>query len=240
MSAATDRRAQPVCPSCDGTSWKPNPEGRGVVRCECWASKLAAHAAGVPREFHDAKLANYRDLKGNKAAKKAALAFLDGDRDLFLCGGVGGGKTRLAASILNTRYEATRDGFFVRVPLLLRDLQPTQDDARAEAAGQLEQRLRTESVIVLDDLGAERDGATDYTRRTVFDLYEARHDQGLRTIWTSNLRLDCDTTVAPDRRPPTLAEYMRDDRLASRIAGWADVVLLTTPDQRIALRDQKD
>ena len=39
---------------------------------------------------------------------------------------------------------------------------------------------------MLDDLGSERDAATDYTRRTLLMLCEARHDAGRRTVWTSN------------------------------------------------------
>ena len=47
-------------------------------------------------------------------------------------------------------------------------------------------RLAAARLLVLDDLGAERDAVTDDTRRTLLMLYEARHDAGRRTVWTSN------------------------------------------------------
>ena len=52
-------------------------------------------------------------------------------------------------------------------------------------------------------------------------LYEARRDEGLRTIWTSN------------RTPAEVGAFMGDDRLASRIAGWCRVVSLDGPDWRL-------
>ncbi len=77
---------------------------------------------------------------------------------------------------------------------------------------------------MLDDLGAERDAATDYTRRTLLMLYEARHDAGRRTVWTSN------------KTPGEVGAFMGDDRLASRIAGRCRVVELTGRDWRLAGR----
>lgn len=82
----------------------------------------------------------------------------------------------------------------------------------------------TVSVLVLDDIGAERDQATDYTRRTLLMLYEARCDRNLRTVFTSNKSLQ------------ELSEMQDDDRLSSRIAGRCDVVKLTTLDQRVLRR----
>ena len=85
-------------------------------------------------------------------------------------------------------------------------------------------RLTAAKLLVLDDLGAERDAATDYTRRTLLMLYEARHDAGRRTIWTSN------------KTPSEVGAFMGDDRLASRIAGRCRVVELAGRDWRLAGR----
>lgn len=180
------------------------------------------HASGVPYEFRSARLSDYEELAGNKAALQKARAFLDSTgRDLYLFGGVGAGKTRLACSMLNEHFLRRRVALFVRVPMALYELQPGR---HADDIAQLERRLIHTDLLVLDDIGAERDQATDFTRRTLLMLYEARGDQGLRTIWTSNKSLD------------ELAAMQDDDRLASRIAGRADVVKLTTSDQRMARR----
>jgi DNA replication protein DnaC len=80
------------------------------------------------------------------------------------------------------------------------------------------EKLRTVDLLVLDDVGA--DNGSDFTRRELVTLYNARLATGRRTIWTSNLDLD------------RLAEFYRDDRLTSRIAGAAQIVLLESDDYR--------
>jgi DNA replication protein DnaC len=181
-------------------------------------SPLIVVADGVPYEFHSASLDNYREDDGNRTALAKARAFTESSRDLYLTGGVGAGKTRLACSILNDHVRRRRTGYFARVPWMLHELQPGRDST------ELELRLVTTSLLVFDDIAAERDQATDYTRRTLLMLYEQRHDRGLRTIFTSNKTLQ------------ELQDMQDDERLASRIAGRADAVKLTTADQRLLRR----
>lgn len=202
------------CGDCRGTGWvERDVDGtRRAVRCRCTAAGVTAD--GVPREFVEATLANYREEDGNRAALARARVFLEGQRDLFLFGDVGAGKTRLACSLANEWAQRRQTAFFVRVPWMLHQLTPGRDSAA------LEERLASTSLLVLDDIGAERDQATDYTRRTILMLYEQRHDRWLRTVFTSNKSVQA------------LAEMQDDRRLASRIIGRADVVELTTPDQR--------
>lgn len=184
---------------------------------------LEMYADGVPYEFHSATFENYRMEEGNKTAIERARGFFDSHRDLYLTGGVGAGKTRLACSLANSWWRSGKSALFSRVPMVLHQLQPgRQDDELRE----YESRLFNVPLLVLDDIGAERDQATDYTRRTLLMIYEERGDRGKRTIWTSNKSLH------------ELAAMQDDDRLASRIAGRADVVKLTTPDQRIARRSK--
>ena len=56
-------------------------------------------------------------------------------------------------------------------------------------------------------------------------LYEARHDAGRRTVWTSN------------KTPSQIGVFMGDDRLSSRIAGRCEVVALEGRDWRLAVGD---
>ena len=211
------------CGRCARTPGWEAVEVEGVQRlrrCGCWT---AAHVAppSVPREFRDARWATWRQTADNRHALEAARGFLgdrDGERDLYLCGPVGSGKTRLACTALNEAWRAgARSAVFARVPLLLYQLQP---HAVVEAAETFE-RLTVATRLVLDDLGAERDAATDYTRRTLLMLYEARHDAGRRTVWTSN------------KTPREIGAFMGDDRLASRIAGRCQVVGLEGRDWRL-------
>lgn len=193
-----------------------------VKRCRCWLEKQRAWGLDVPAEFQLARMANYKPIVGNRVAIGAAKDFLAGFKDLYLFGGVGAGKTRLACSILNEAFAKTQDGWFVRVPLMLRKLQPKTDDAEQQEVDGFEDRLMRAPIVCFDDLGAERERSSDFTRRTIFIIAEARHDRGVRTIWTSNKSLD------------ELAEMQGDDRLASRLAGWCEVVEVTCADQRLS------
>ncbi len=215
------------CKRCERTPGWESVEVAGhsrLRRCGCWT---AAHAAppSVPREFRDARWSTFRPAGGNRRALEAARAFAaDGDagRDLFLCGPVGTGKTRLACTVLNELWRSgERSMAFDRVPMLLYRLQP--HGAAADTATTFD-RLAAAKLLVLDDLGAERDAATDYTRRTLLMLYEARHDAGRRTVWTSN------------KTPGEVGVFMGDDRLSSRIAGRCRVVELSGRDWRLAGR----
>ncbi len=215
------------CERCAGTpGWEPV-ELEGVTRlrrCGCWT---AAHASApsVPREFRDARWSTWQRTAANRHALDAAQAFLRGGedgRDLLLCGPVGTGKTRLACTVLNESWRlGERSMAFARVPLLLYRLRPQAALETSEAFD----RLVAAQLVVLDDLGSERDAATDYTRRTLLMLYEARHDAGRRTAWTSN------------KRPSEIAAFMGDDRLSSRIVGRCDVVGLEGRDWRLLARD---
>ena len=213
------------CVRCERTpGWEPVVvDGVSRLRrCGCWA---AAHAAPptVPREFREARWATWRRTAANRVALEAARAFLragDGGPDLFLCGPVGTGKTRLACTALNEAWRSgERSIGFERVPMLLYRLQP---HGPAVDSTETFARLAAAKLVVLDDLGAERGAATDYTRRTLLLLYEARHDAGCRTVWTSN------------KTPVELGAFMGDDRLSSRIAGRCRVVALTGRDWRLA------
>ena len=211
------------CGHCERTPGWRAVEVEGVHRlrrCSCWT---AAHAAppSVPREFRDARWATWRQTADNRHALDAARRFV-GEKnagwDLYLCGPVGTGKTRLACTLLTEAWQSgERSAAFARVPLLLYQLQPHAAVETAEAF----ERLTAAKLLVLDDLGAERDAATDYTRRTLLMLYEARHDAGRRTVWTSN------------KTPGEIGAFMGDDRLASRIAGRCQVVGLEGRDWRL-------
>lgn len=214
-----------ACRACDDTGFVPVEQDgvRRVQRCECWHRQQRLYAEDVPKEFWAADLANYRAMPGNTAALEAARAFLAGpDGDLYIGGCIGSGKTRLACSVLNEWHRAHYSGLFANVPLMLEQLQPHGDGDEQSA---LEHRLMLSPLLVLDDVGAERERATDYTRRTLLLIYEARGAKGLRTIWTSNKALG------------ELGEFMDgqgDSRLASRIVGRSTAVWIDCEDQRLA------
>jgi len=216
------------CPygSCDGDGWTRVSEANvtRVKRCQCWLERQQQAAAGVPKYFEDARMENYRERSGNSIAIAAAREWLAGKRgDLFLFGGVGSGKTRLACSLLNERFHTgDRGAYFVRVPfLMLLQLQGIDDPAKkAEANGILDRCLAADPLCLDDIAGAEN--ASDFSRRVMVTLYDQRLDRGLRTVWTSNVNLR------------GLEEYYGDDRLPSRMAGAVgETIELTCDDFRV-------
>ncbi len=174
----------------------------------------------MPVDFQGATLVNYEETSANRHALKAARQWAaDPTGDIYLSGGVGVGKTRLAVSMLNDVFRLRGGGYFTHVSILLTKLQPSNGEH-----AELFDRCCTTPVLVLDDVGAERETASDFTRRTLLMLYEERGDHGLPTIWTSNMSL------------AGLGDFMQDERLASRIVGRATVVEMSGADWRVCQR----
>lgn len=203
-----------VCQECDGTGWQ-QVEG-GVVKCRVCLSRTRGQAPGIPLEEHGAMLDGFQVTRDNGEAVRHAKLFLDGVHpDIYFTGSVGTGKTTLACRLLNELWAKGQRVEFFRVPKLLVSLLPGADDLDG-----IIERIVAVPVICLDDVGASQ--ASDFARRMLQVIYDARGDKGTRTIWTSNL----------DMRE--LATFNAgDDRLTSRIAGRAKVVELAGPDWRL-------
>ncbi len=173
-----------TCEYCYGTGKR---DGEMCGRC----NELELYAPGVPYEFHTATLGNYREDSGNKSALAKAKGFLVGTSDLYLTGGVGGGKTRLACSIANDAHSRGKHVRFFRVPQMLHQLQPGRDQ---DEVSELERQLFTTSILVLDDIGAERDQASDAATanleklcdRTERDALRGSAPAGARRSWPAN------------------------------------------------------
>lgn len=195
---------------------------------------------GVPEREAESTLANFARRKETKAALDAATDWLETrDRDLYLFGPTGTGKTRLAISLLNDaarRGLVRGDVIYVRVPTLIARLKAAFGQRDADEGSKMPTYLAA-ALLVLDDLGAEH--GTDYTRTQIEGLYNDRIDAGRPTILASNLPLGLsllDQAKAPADRKYRMAlpEFLNDERLTSRIAGFAQIVEMDGDDQRLA------
>jgi DNA replication protein DnaC len=174
-------------------------------------------APGVPEAEQGATLENYEANGYNADAIRHAALFVSGvHQGIYLHGPVGTGKTRLACSILNDLWKTGQRVRFLRVPELMVRLTPSMSNG--DETDTLIADLISVPVLALDDVGAN--SGSDFSRRSIQVITDARADRGNRTIWTSNLSLD------------DLGAFLEDERLPSRIAGACRIVSLTGPDQR--------
>ena len=145
---------------------------------------------------------------------------------MLLWGPFGTGKTGLALATMRAAVEAHGiDALFVTVPELLDEIRnsygsnqrqrlpyATDDDEPPQlTAGQLQKLGRETTLLVLDDLGAERVSDSGWVEETLYTLINHRYSRMLRTIFTSNL----DTTA--------LARHL-GQRTVWRIVEMADAI----------------
>lgn len=221
---------EPYCDTCRNTGWKPvMVDGtERLARCPgcIWLDWKHGGVAGVPVDELKSLLATFTTTADNQAALAEAVHFLKGIHPgLYLWGGVGTGKTKLACTILNELAKQGVFGRFQRVTELLLKLMPGWDDDDNHTGRMFWDQLTTTPVLVLDDLGADQ--GTDFSRRTLQALYDKRLDLGHRTIFTSNLDLD------------DLQTFLNDQRLPSRIVGECKVVKMDGKDWRLKARKRK-
>ncbi len=209
----------PACAACDDTTWR-QVDGR-ARRCDCWLEKHPSTVHGIPSFFEKTDLASFLALPGTEAAIAAARRWLKGEKDLYLAGTVGSGKTRLACSLANEATRLGRSAAFCDVATLIDEARKAEFQRSAESDPDPLHKLKRIDVLILDDVGA-LEKASDFTLRTLLTLYNQRLAQQRRTIWTSNKKLD------------ELGAIFNDDRLPSRIAGAADVVWVSAGDFRVA------
>ncbi len=214
-----------ACPNCGDRGRWPNsrhtcgcPAGRAMVaeanRIQSQsAARQAWQATDIPR-----RLACYRlDTAPDQDAAASVTAWLATDPvatgdNLLLTGPVGVGKTSLAVGALRAMHEAGQRGLrFAGVPGMLDAMRPDGDNPMAA--------LTRSTVLVLDDLGAER--ASDWVRERLYVLVNARYEGLVPTIATTNRDLG--------QLAATLGE-----RIVSRLAESLVVVAVDGPDRRRA------
>lgn len=175
----------------------------------------------VGRKYRGCSLDTFQASTSSQAAAlKAAREFAAAPAGfLYLHGKPGVGKTHLAIGIFREHQDRAT---FWTVPELLLHLrsQIGQDVSEEQAIDPLLRR----SVLILDDLGAEK--ITDWVRQAFYVVISRRERDELPTVITSNLSLG------------EIEARVGDDRITSRIGGAARIVKIEGKDGRLERRKE--
>ena len=124
-----------------------------------------------------------------RAALDAARRFAENPEGwLLLIGGLGCGKTHLAAAIANARMRAGEPALFIVVPDLLDHLRAAFQPGSGTTYDERFEEIRSAPVLILDDLGAE--SSTSWAQEKLYQLINYRYNAALPTVFTTNVRLD--------------------------------------------------
>lgn len=133
---------------------------------------------------------------------------------ILIYGSVGTGKTFLASCIGNGLLGKRVPVVSTNFPRLLNLLQEVREKQR------LLDRLSVYKLLILDDLGVERDSA--YAAEQIFNIIDARSSSGLPVIVTTNLTLE-------ELEHPASMQYAR---IYDRVLEMCPIRLKLTGDSR--------
>lgn len=127
--------------------------------------------------------------KNLRRAYEVAGNFSENPRGwLLLKGGIGSGKTHLAAAIANARLLQGEPALFIVVPDLLDHLRATYAPGSAVTYDDRFESIRTAPLLILDDFGAH--SATPWAQEKLFQLLNFRYNAQLPTVITTNSELE--------------------------------------------------
>ena len=179
---------------------------RKTVNCIC-----SCKAAEIHQREHQQKLEEYernrrkcfvetnmadwtfaKDDRQNPTLSKAMENYADKFQEfrkmgkgLLLYGSVGTGKTYYAACIANKLLDCGYKAYMTNFAELTNRLQGMFDDRQDFIDG-----LNRYDLLVIDDLGVERESASGYMQEMVFNIVDSRYRSGLPFIVTTNLTAD--------------------------------------------------
>jgi DNA replication protein DnaC len=227
------RRVEPqeaiACPvgECDGSTWVLN-EATGEARpCRCREQRVRKAVSGgigtgIGRRFLEVSFDREPIVSLDPIVLRQVRAFvrsieenLDGGRGLWFDGPVGTGKTSLAILVAKAAKDAGRSYAVYPVPRLLAEIKRTFDRDASDTYLGFFRRLCTVDVLVLDDLGAEKQ--TEWVLEQLYSIVNERWQDRRSIVVTTNIP-DADPE-APARMLQASVRDLREATTTGRFDG---------------------
>lgn len=233
------RRVEPpeaqVCPfgECDGSTWVLDEQTNESRPCRCREQRVRKAVSGgigtgIGRRFLEVSFDREPIVSLDPIVLRQVRAFLrsiednfDAGRGLWFDGPVGTGKTSLAILVAKAAKDAGRSYAVYPVPRLLAEIKRTFDRDASDTYLGFFRRLCTVDVLVLDDLGAEKQ--TEWVLEQLYSIVNERWQDRRSIVVTTNIP-DAD----PDAPARLLQASARELREAATHTNGRDLEALRT------------
>jgi DNA replication protein DnaC len=156
----------------------------------------------------------YREIETDKQD----LLKTHNNKNLFITGNVGTGKTVFMASVAKHHIRQFINTAWLSYPEFIMKLQSSYRDTTGESPYEIAQKTATfEGILFIDDFGAEK--LTDFVKQITYFILNEREQKMLRTVITSNFSL-------------VQIDEQIDQRISSRICGMCEVLKFSGKDRR--------
>jgi DNA replication protein DnaC len=210
----------PTCPygECDGSTWLLDEETNESRPCRCREQRVRRAVSGgigtgIGRRFLEVSFEREPIASLDPIVLRQVRAFvrsvgenLDAGRGLWFDGPVGTGKTSLAILVAKAAKDAGRSYAVYPVPRLLAEIKRTFDRDASDNYMAFFKRLCTVDVLVLDDLGAEKQ--TEWVLEQLYSIVNERWQDRRSIVVTTNIP-DADPD-GPARMLQASARELRD------------------------------
>jgi DNA replication protein DnaC len=218
-----------VCPfgECDGSTWILDEELNEARPCRCREQRRRRAASGgigtgIGRRFLEVSFEREPIVSLDPIVLRPVRAFvrsidvnLEDGRGLWFDGPVGTGKTSLAILVAKAAKDAGRSYAVYPVPRLLAEIKRTFDRDSGDNYLAFFRRLCSVDVLVLDDLGAEKQ--TEWVLEQLYSIVNERWQDRRSIVVTTNIP-DADPE-APGRVLTASTRELRDAVKGGRLDG---------------------
>ena len=142
----------------------------------------------IPAEYLGKTFEDYQVDASNAYAVKVAKKLVElPNNGAYFFGGVGTGKTFLAAILAQEIIKLGRQVIFATVPTISMKIRSTFGNNAKNTEEEILEQLMTAPTLILDDVGMEK--PTRFVCSTLCNVFNERYNARLQTIMTSNYPL---------------------------------------------------